>query len=101
MPERMGQSGSENQQTRRPDLYDIQRQKLDVLDGTRVRATMPRAAVRIEDLTGLLQMTATLQSKTVTAAPTQSDYNALQHDVAKMQQMLMVVATALNKRLVP
>jgi hypothetical protein len=85
-----------------PSPAAIDRETLYLLAGLRSKGdAMKKAAVRIEDVIGIVQFPAKLQSAKVSAAPTQSDYNALQHDVAKMQEALMMVATALNARLQP
>jgi hypothetical protein len=89
-PERRGREAEENEQI------------LHILDGTRVK-DKKQAAVRIQDVTGLLQMPPRLQSVpipgTTPAAPTGPQYNALQKDVRTLHAQLTAVAIALQKRL--
>jgi hypothetical protein len=76
------------------------KETLDVLAGRR-RAETRQAAVRIEDLIGILQLPPTLQATSAAAAPTQAEFEALRRDVAKLHAQLMVVSSALQRRLTP
>lgn len=86
-------------------------ERLDVLAGTRTRDKMA-AAVRIEDLIGILQVPqkvqATKAANAAGATPTQAEYNALVasynnlvNDITKLETQLSIVAAALHKRLTP
>ncbi|CAB3972356.1 MULTISPECIES: hypothetical protein [Burkholderia] len=57
-------------------------------------AGRPRAAVRRQDL-GAVSRMADMKSKTVTAAPTAADYNALRDDVSMVYEALRVIARAM------
>ncbi len=74
---------------------------LETLAGERSRkpAAMRKAAVRIEDLAGLLKVPNDLQSGTVAAAPTQAEHNALVADVKALHLRLLAISEALTVRL--
>lgn len=90
---------------RESGLDRIDHEKLEILDGSRSKKPdiQRRAAARIEDLTGILQMPRDLiQSPKMDEAgpgPTAVTYNQLQQDVILLHRQLMVVADALRKRL--
>jgi hypothetical protein len=79
---------------------EIITERLDVLAGTRTR-DKSEAAVRIQDLIGILQIPTNLASKPAAAAPTKAEYDALLRDVTALQTQLRLVATALHDRLNP
>ena len=84
------------------------REKLDVLAGNRV-GERRAAAVRVEDLTGILQIRSKLQAThaaDAAAAPTQAEFNALTasynnlfNDVERLHELLRVTAAALQRRI--
>ena len=79
---------------------DIDVEKLEVLDGSRNR-DRHRAAVRIEDLTGILRIPATLQSKKSVGVPTKAEFDALYTDFSIMHRQLMAVSERLAAILNP
>lgn len=84
------------------ELNSIDLEKLEVLDGSRRRnrEARLRAAVRFQDLDAILATPRDLQSKQITAAPTQADYNALQADLASVHRRLLALSETLTSRLV-
>jgi len=73
---------------------------IEVLAGTRTR-DKNAAAVRMRDLTGLLQLPHSLAAKPAVGAPTKAEYDALLRDVTKLSTQLRIVADALQERLNP
>ncbi|MBS0258379.1 MAG: hypothetical protein JSR13_11785 [Proteobacteria bacterium] len=80
-------------------MNNEQLEKLEVLDGSR-RGNRDKAAVRIEDLRELLQISNKLRSAQLTAAPTMADFNALQKDLEDISKRLNGVAMAIQKRII-
>jgi len=80
-------------------MNNEQLEKLEVLDGSR-RGNRDKAAVRIEDVRELLQISAKLKSAQLTAAPTMADFNALQKDLEDISKRLNGVAMAIQKRMI-
>lgn len=81
-------------------MNEQQREKLEVLDGSRGRGPRPRAAVRIVDLQALLELPPKLQAKKAAGTtPTKAEYDALVADVAAIHRRLTVLANALRDRL--
>lgn len=80
-------------------MNNEQIEKLEVLDGSR-RGNRDKAAVRIEDLRELLQISNKLRSTQLTAAPTMADFNALQKDIEDISKRLNGVAMAIQKRMI-
>lgn len=80
-------------------MNNEQIEKLEVLDGSR-RGNRDKAAVRIEDLRELLQISTKLRSAQLTADPTMADFNALQKDLEEISNRLNGVASAIQKRLI-
>ncbi len=74
-------------------------EKVEVLDGSRQSGSIRKAAVRIEDLSGLLDLPPTLKSTKVTAAPTMDEHNALVDDVQSLFNRLRALADALQGKL--
>lgn len=75
-------------------------EKVEVLDGSRRGDARRRAAVRIEDLAGLLELPPKLQAaKAAGSTPTQAEFDALVADVQTLQVRLIAVVTALQTRL--
>lgn len=73
---------------------------IEVLAGTRGRSSK-RAAVRVEDLAGLLQVPERLKSaKAVGTTPTKAEFDALVEDVATLHTRLRQVVSALQDRVV-
>lgn len=79
-------------------MIDRDKEKLEVLDGSRAGANRRRAAVRIEDLEPILEVP-TLKSSNVTATPTVADFNALRADVKALSDTLNAISNVLRKRL--
>lgn len=76
----------------------VLRQKIDTLDGSR-RQNVGRAAVRLDDLNGLLAMPETLKSeKAAGSAPTKAEFDALVGDVHEMHRALVRVVGVLRAR---
>ena len=80
-------------------MNNEQLEKLEVLDGSR-RGNREKAAVRIEDVRELLQVSTKLRSVQITAAPTMADFNALQKDLEDISNRLNGVAQAIQKRII-
>jgi hypothetical protein len=81
---------------------DIAQEILDELDGSRSRTSKGRAAVRIEDLTGIVQLRQRMQAIAAAGStPTKAEYDALVRDVSAVRQALAIVAEALQRRLNP
>lgn len=75
-------------------------EQLEILAGMRAKGeSRRRQAVRIEDLAGILDLPETLQSTTVTAAPTQAQHNALVQDLHTIHQRLTALSQALTAKL--
>lgn len=72
---------------------------LEILDGSRA-GKRGRAAVRIEDLQPILQLS-TMTAKEISdgSAPTAAQYNAVVKDLAKVTSALAQVAAALQRKL--
>ncbi len=68
---------------------------LETLAGRRSGA-IDQAAVRYRDLATLLELLPELRSTTVTAAPTQDQFNALVADLQDIHQALKTVSDALR-----
>lgn len=80
----------------------IRDERLDVLDGSRGRAALPQAAVRIANLAPLLNIPATLESLPAAGdPPTQAEFDALQRDVVTLHQQLLAISDTLRQRLIP
>lgn len=81
----------------------LSREKLETLDGSRgTGAGQRKAAVRIEDISALLELPKKLKSaKAAGAAPTKAEYDALVDDVTALFNRLTAVAQALQKRILP
>jgi len=79
--------------------FDAQnlKEKVEELDGSR-QSQRRRAAVRIQDLEQLLQIT-NLKTQTLSAAPTMADFNSLLSDLRALNGQLQAVAKALQARL--
>lgn len=80
-------------------MNNEQLEKLEVLDGSR-RGNRDKAAVRIEDLRELLQISNKLRSAQITASPTMADFNALQKDIEDISKRLNGVAMAIQRRMI-
>ncbi len=77
----------------------ILRQKIETLDGSRQTGNIGRAAVRLDDLNGLLQLPETLTAaKAAGATPTAAEFNALVADVQTLHRRLAAVYAALRAR---
>ncbi len=80
-------------------MNNEQIEKLEVLDGSR-RGNRDQAAVRIDDMRELLQISTKLRSAQLTGAPTMADFNALQKDLEDISKRLNGVALAIQKRII-
>ena len=82
-------------------LSDRDVQELETLAGIRrMGANAGQAAVRLDDLNGLLRLPDTLQSVKATGgqAPTEAEFNALVEDVHLLHTRLLAVIAALRVR---
>lgn len=81
-------------------MNEQQREKLETLDGSRGRNALRRAAVRIEDVDGLLLVTQKLKAqKAAGSSPTKAEFDALVDDVNTLHKQLVAVSSALQARL--
>jgi hypothetical protein len=80
---------------------DLQQTKemVEKIAGTRGDTTKSQSAVRRSELRGLASLS--LQSKQVTAAPTQDDFNALQSDVDNIFKTLQRISNILGNATLP
>ena len=79
---------------------ELLRQRVDELDGSRQMAATGRAAVLINDLSGLLALPETLKSaKAAGSTPTKAEFDALVEDVTTLHLRLRALVTALRGRL--
>lgn len=79
----------------------IVKEKLETLDGSRGRQALSRAAVRLEDLQGILELPAKLKAVHAAGAePTAAEFDALVDDVGELLRALNVVVAALQARLI-
>jgi len=78
---------------------EVLRQKIGELDGSR-RQNVGRAAVRLDDLNGLLQVSDTLKSTKAddSIGVTVDEFNALIDDVVMLHTRLRAVVAALRVR---
>ncbi|WWT39862.1 hypothetical protein [Microcystis phage Mwe-JY25] len=75
-------------------------EKVDALAGERGKAMRPRAAVRIEDLSALLDIAPRVNAEPAAGAtPTKAEYDALRREVVDLRRGLAAVAEALRLRL--
>jgi len=83
------------------DLSERHLEMLELLAGARGAkpATKLRAAVRIEDLRSLLQLSGKLQSAKVSSAPTADEFNALVEDVHRIHARLTATIETIAARL--
>lgn len=73
------------------------RQDLELLAGTRRQGDRSKAAVRLADLDGLLEIPSELKSVKV-GAVTAADFNKLVDEVLTLHGKLMIVVKALRTR---
>jgi hypothetical protein len=67
----------------------ISQQRLDILAGTRTAASLPQAAVRRQDLAGLVTLAAQTSARLATGATvTAANYNAVVADLAAIYQAI-------------
>lgn len=80
---------------------DRHQQDLETLAAVRRNTVTNRskAAVRIDDLSGLLQIPDTLKSEKVTGTVSDTDFNNLVDDVQMLHTRLRAVVAALRTRL--
>lgn len=76
-------------------------EKLEVLDGSRNSKARRRAAVRLEDLEGLLALPPLKATKAAGSTPTQAEFNALVEDVQAIHNRLKALHDALQARILP
>lgn len=78
---------------------DVLKERLDQLDGSRRHGNLGRAAVRLDDLNGLLVLPETLQSvKAAGSTPTKAEFDALVDDVQELHRRLKAIVSALRTR---
>jgi hypothetical protein len=81
------------------NVTDRDLQELQVLAGYRQSAAIGRAAVRLDDLAGLLSLPDNLKAaKAAGATPTKAEFDALVDDVQTLQLRLRAVIAALRAR---
>lgn len=73
------------------------REALETLDGAR-RRNIGAAAVRLQDMAGLLPLQQLQSAKAGGATPTQAEFDALVEDVHRIHQRLTAIAEALRDR---
>ncbi|PTM61909.1 hypothetical protein [Phreatobacter oligotrophus] len=79
---------------------ELMQERLATLDGRRPRA-IAEAAVRLQDLDGLMRMSTRLQSVAAAGStPTKAEFDALQKDVAEIQRRLVALIEAIQARLI-
>lgn len=77
----------------------VLRQRLEELAGARRAGSKGKAAVRLEDLQGLLALPATLKSaKAAGAAVTVAEYDALVEDVHTIHRLLRALVGTIRTR---
>ncbi len=75
-------------------------ERLETLDGRRPRA-IREAAVRLQDLDGLMQTASRLQSTVSSGStPTKAEFDALQKDVAELHRRILAVVEAIQARVI-
>lgn len=79
-------------------MIDRDKEKLEMLDGSRANANRRKAAVRIEDLEPILEVPP-LKSASLSGTPTAADFNALRADVKALSDTINAISNALRKRL--
>lgn len=80
-------------------MDEASKQRLDELAGVRQRGATGRAAVRIEDLQGLLSLPESLKSAAAAgSAPTKAEFDALVDDVGAIHRRLVAIMSALRSR---
>ncbi|MBO3760349.1 hypothetical protein [Ciceribacter sp. L1K22] len=72
---------------------------VEVLAGKRGKASIRRAAIRIQDLDELLRIEP-VKAEQVSGTPTAAQYNKLLEDVTELNNRLNAVALALQRRLI-
>lgn len=78
------------------------RERVEVLDGSRRLGPRGRAALRVDDLAGLLTLPDTLKSeKAAGSTVTKAEFDALVEDVHAIHRRLRVLATAVQARRSP
>lgn len=79
----------------------LMREKLEVLDGSRTKDRR-RAAVRVEDMQALLQISSRLKSaKAGGSTPSAAEFDALVEDVHALHARLAEIAAAIQKKVLP
>ena len=81
-------------------IDELLRQKIETLDGSRRLGESGRAAVRFDDLNGLLALPEKLKSvKAAGSTPTQAEFDALVDDVYELHRRLLnIVGVIRTKR---
>lgn len=80
-------------------MIDRDKERLELLDGTRAGANRRKAAVRIEDIEAVLEVPQ-LKSVNVTTTPTAADFNALRADVKALSDTLNTISNEIRKRII-
>jgi len=74
-------------------------EKVEILDGSRSKEAIARAAVRLEDMVSLANAPQRLQSsKAAGAAPTKAEFDALRDDVERLRLVVYGLMEALRDR---
>lgn len=79
------------------EFTDRQLEALEVLDGSRRKPSIDKAALRIEDLAALYQLPAGVGVEAA-GAPTQAEFNKLVADVRALYTRLLAVSAAITLR---
>jgi hypothetical protein len=81
-------------------ISDFLKEKIETLDGSRSKQNRRKAAVRLEDLAGLLALPPELKSAHAAGdAPTAAEFDALVDDVHEIQRRLTALRDALQARI--
>lgn len=75
------------------------REQVQIMTGERGGADKSKTAVRRGELRPLASLS--MQSKQITASPTQADFNALQADVAAMHAAMVLISNLLGNARIP
>ncbi len=83
-------------------MDERQIEKLEVLDGSRRREAIRKAAVRIEDLQALMDLPANLRSVRASGETvTRKEHDALVADIQSLHRTMMALQEALQGRIIP
>jgi hypothetical protein len=77
-------------------ITDYLREKIEVLDGSRNATIKGRSAIRVEDMSAILEIESTLKSTKINAIPTAAEYNALHNDLMMLHRALRSLADSIQ-----